>query len=259
MRSNTTGEATLRLVTLLLRRGIINPITCSKRLIALQADESEKIRQISLSLLVQEHLKRPDLISIAVVEGVAGCFYIKRRKLSHHRIRKDDSILGDLYIHFMRENPRLETRFLRVMANAFDDRQHRQNLHLLLQTAKLKETVVADQLRPLVLRVLFLRFLAVEMSKIPFGFTDEVLMLIHGLSSVGSIRGEMLSEEIAAILQNKENSTITLESRSKGLAALAITIGFQLRRFLQVKYVRTENQTLTHAQNTYTQCSTGTI
>ena len=137
----------------------------------------------------------------------------------------------------MRENPRLETRFLRVMANAFDDRQHRQNLHTLLQTAKLKETVVADELRPLVLRVLFLRFLAVEMSKIPFGFTDEVLMLIHGLSSVGSIRGEMLSEEIAVILQNKENSTITLESRSKGLAALAITIGFQLRRFLQVKYV----------------------
>ena len=40
-------------------------------------------------------------------------------------------------------------------------------------------------------------------------------MLIHGLSSVGSIRGEMLSEEIASILQNKENSTITLESRSK--------------------------------------------
>ena len=164
--ASSIREATLRLVTLLLRRGIINPITCSKRLIALQADESEKIRQISLSLLVQEHLKRPDLISIAVVEGVAGCFYIKRRKLSHHRIRKDDSILGDLYIHFMRENPRLGQDF-EVMANAFDDRQHRQNLHTLLQTAKLKETVVADELRPLVLRVLFLRFLAVEMSKIP--------------------------------------------------------------------------------------------
>ena len=83
------------------------------------------------------------------------------------------------------------------------------------------------------------------MSKIPFSFTDEVLMLIHGLSSVGSIRGEMLSEEIAMILQNKENSSanaISLESRSKGLAALAITIGFQLRRYLQTKYNLSESK-----------------
>ena len=98
--SNSIREASLRLVTLLLRRGIINPITCSKRLIALQADKSDKIRQVSLSLLVQEHSKRPDLISCGVVEGVAGCFYIKRRMMSHHRSRRNESILGDLYVRF---------------------------------------------------------------------------------------------------------------------------------------------------------------
>jgi len=149
----------------------------------------------------------------------------------------------------MRENPKLQTRFLRVMANAFDDRKHRQNLLFLLQDGEqLKETIVASELRPLVLRVLFLRFLAVEMSKIPFTFADEPLTLIHTLSCVGSIRGEMLSEEITRFVQEKENSSssngkvITLESRSRGLAALAITIGLQLRRHLQVKYNLSENK-----------------
>eukprot|EP00940_MAST-03C_sp_MAST-3C-sp2_P000805 g805.t1 len=231
-------RASLHVVTVLLRRGIMNPLTCATRLIGLQADVNSAIRRLSLGLLRNEHSKRPEIISCGLYEAVAGCFEVYAKTRRSRDEEATLSALGDVYSNFVRANRKLRGRFLRQMGHLFDDRKP---YDLTIATTRISSICHENpSMQNKMLRVRFLHFLAVQLAKLPFKFAEEPLMLIHTLSRLASVRGESLYEELRDLCASEDN--IAKETiHTKCLDAIAVLSGLRLRSFLQFRYGLSES------------------
>ena len=214
--NRTVKLAALRLKTLLLRQGLVDPSRSVATFIALQCDQSKEVSHLSLQLLRNPDygINKDRKITGYILEGIALAFqkqmvgvgvsvqdsnaqafatFIPGPKVSESkqrvRTRGNDrdvkacfSFLGPLWSELISKASSSQRRiFFEVCVSAF---KHTENL-LFLSKSQANPNIVHTGARfHQSLRPLFLKFLTVALGTLPFAYEDDVVCFIYTINQV---------------------------------------------------------------------------
>ncbi|CAK9324104.1 unnamed protein product [Citrullus colocynthis] len=202
-------QTALKIVEVVLRQGLVHPITCVPYLIALETDPLEANAKLAHHLLMNMNEKYPTFFESRLGDGLQMSFIfiqtisrgsdnanqkIQSKGSSNLKGRSDGSSLTQARLgvsriyKLIRGNRVSRNNFISSIVRKFDNPR------------------MNDSMIP------FLMYCAEILALLPFTFPDEPLYLIHAINRIIQVRGGALQEEIKALgicllQQNTQNIT----------------------------------------------------
>ncbi|XP_038880414.1 sister chromatid cohesion protein SCC2 isoform X2 [Benincasa hispida] len=188
-------QTALKIVEVVLRQGLVHPITCVPYLIALETDPTEANAKLAHHLLMNMNEKYPTFFESRLGDGLQMSFIfiqtishgsdnankkIQSKGSSNLKSRSDgcsltQARLGVSRIYkLIRGNRVSRNNFISSIVRKFDN-------------PRLNDSMIP-----------FLMYCAEILALLPFTFPDEPLYLIHAINRIIQVRGGSLQEEIKA-------------------------------------------------------------
>jgi cohesin loading factor subunit SCC2 len=232
----------LHLAEVVLRQGLVHPMSCFPPLVALQADPVLNVGKLALRLLRQQHGKYPDFFDHQLGEGLELLFDFCKsleavaRVAAKERPRgggdsaltvakvpgADDVNRGFENIYKLINNTRAtRAKFLHALSRRFEG------------------AVTASS-------VVYLCFLAKAIAALPFSMNDEPLFVIFHLNRIISLRASTLPETLQTFLarldaEGEETSDVPEADLHQGVhVSLAACVMLALKRHLKERYELTD-------------------
>ncbi|XP_022998261.1 sister chromatid cohesion protein SCC2 isoform X2 [Cucurbita maxima] len=185
-------QTALKIVEVVLRQGLVHPITCVPYLIALETDPHEANAKLAHHLLMNMNEKYPTFFESRLGDGLQMSFMfiqtISRSDNANQKIqskgsgnlkgRSDGSSLTQARLgvsriyKLIRGNRVSRNNFISSIVRKFDN-------------PRLNDSMIP-----------FLMYCAEILALLPFTFPDEPLYLIHAINRIIQVRGGALQEEI---------------------------------------------------------------
>ena len=234
----------LHLAEVVLRQGLVHPMSCFPPLIALQADPVLTVRKLAMRLLRQQHGKYPDFFDHQLGAGLGLLFeFCKRLQAAARRAARAKgrgaSSTGN-------------ARNAGLVASAAVVNQGFTNIYKLVNGAR---SARFKFLRALLRRyegessgsdVTYLCFLANAVGALPFTMSDEALFVIFHLNRIISLRASTLQDSLAARVARAEaagDADPPADLRNDIEASLSASIVLSLKRHLKLTYDLTDART----------------
>ncbi|XP_022144453.1 sister chromatid cohesion protein SCC2 isoform X2 [Momordica charantia] len=189
-------QTALKIVEVVLRQGLVHPITCVPYLIALETDPHETNAKLAHHLLMNMNEKYPTFFESRLGDGLQMSFMfiqtisrgsdngnqkIQSKASSNLKGRSDGSSLTQARLgvsriyKLIRGNRVSRNNFISSIVRKFDSPR------------------MNDSMIP------FLMYCTEILALLPFTFPDEPLYLIHAINRIIQVRGGALQEEIKAL------------------------------------------------------------
>ncbi|KAJ1998320.1 Sister chromatid cohesion protein 2 [Coemansia thaxteri] len=231
-----SSAATLRavgfeVISLVLEQGLAHPLKCVPALIALSTSSDQHIRSKALKLHQDLNFKYASFIHSRDIDGVHKAYEYQVQL----RGRAEDAVGYD-YCVDTQETAGRQTAFLQPLYSQLRTRRARRNefLSLLVRAGDADSNsgtlCYNNGGRP---DAFFVRFVAENIASLDFKYMDEVLHVMHQISSAIANTG-------LAILHQLEADTETECASQAVEASVCIGILFVLREFLKAHYGITE-------------------
>eukprot|EP00941_MAST-03F_sp_MAST-3F-sp1_P000161 g161.t1 len=195
-------RAAIRLLEVVMRQGIINPMTCLTKLIALQTGDIDNlVRSHAMTIINSEHLNNNALVSICAAEGIIRGFYYSTKVALESRDfhvynNFQPSFVSQLYATCLQTPRKRQQSFIRSILAYFDP--HRSGLPgaKLLQNFCEKSNFFGNIY---CVKLLLLRYLAKVLMVLPYAIEEEVLFVIEQIERLISLRHGVIEEELSEI------------------------------------------------------------
>ena len=226
----------LHLAEVVLRQGLVHPMSCFPPLIALQADPVLTVRKLAMRLLRQQHGKYPDFFDHQLGAGLGLLFeFCKRLRAAARRAaRAGVRVTGSADPHSG------------SVASAAVVNQGFTNIYKLVNGTR---STRFKFLRALLRRyegeskgsdATYLCFLANAIAALPFSMSDEPLFVIFHLNRIISLRASTLQDSLAArgaaCADADGDAEPPAETREDVEASLSASVALSLKRHLKLTY-----------------------
>jgi len=204
--------ASLELLSVLLRQGLVNPNETVPFLFALQGDvENATIRSLALKLLMTEGEKRPDMLRQRVCAGVKRAYEFQRNvygknavvsavvPIRHGKSVVMDCIFSSVYKECIASSRQqrhgLFSNLLRLFeisdqqASEGEAPKHRR----LSRTKKVEPSSERD--------LHLLSFTSQILAHLPYNSSGDPLFIIHKITAIVTLQGIELLEKLASVLR----------------------------------------------------------
>ncbi|XP_031740791.1 sister chromatid cohesion protein SCC2 isoform X3 [Cucumis sativus] len=205
-------QTALKIVEVVLRQGLVHPITCVPYLIALETDPYEANAKLAHHLLMNMNEKYPTFFESRLGDGLQMSFIfiqtisrgsdnankkVQSKGSSNLKSRSDGSSLTQARLgvsriyKLIRANRVSRNNFISSIVRKFDSPR------------------MNDSMIP------FLMYCAEILALLPFTFPDEPLYLIYAINRIIQVRGGALQEEIKALsvhLLQRNTQNVTYEN-----------------------------------------------
>lgn len=228
----------LHLAEVVLRQGLVHPMSCFPPLIALQADPVLTVRKLAMRLLRQQHGKYPDFFDHQLGAGLGLLFeFCKRLQAAARRAARGERRGGSAAV------PGGGSAGL--VASAAVVNQGFTNIYKLVNGTR---STRFKFLRALLRRyegkssgsdATYLCFLANAIGALPFTMSDEVLFVIFHLNRIISLRASTLQDSLAKRIEQAEAAGIEEppeDLREDVELSLSASIMLSLKRHLKLTY-----------------------
>ena len=224
------------LAEVVLRQGLVHPMSCFPPLIALQADPVLTVRKLAMRLLRQQHGKYPDFFDHQLGAGLGLLFeFCKRLQAAARRAaRAGARVTGSADPHSG------------SVASAAVVNQGFTNIYKLVNGTR---STRFKFLRALLRRyegeskgsdATYLCFLANAIAALPFSMSDEPLFVIFHLNRIISLRASTLQDSlaarVAACADADGDADPPAETREDVEASLSASVALSLKRHLKLTY-----------------------
>ena len=227
----------LHLAEVVLRQGLVHPMSCFPPLIALQADPVLTVRKLAMRLLRQQHGKYPDFFDHQLGAGLGLLFeFCKRLQAAARRAARAGGRGGSATGNAGNTG---------LVASAAVVNQGFTNIYKLVNGAR---STRFKFLRALLRRyegkssgsdATYLCFLANAIGALPFTMSDEALFVIFHLNRIISLRASTLQDSLAAHIAQAEDAGDAdppADLREDVEASLSASIMLSLKRHLKLTY-----------------------
>ena len=228
----------LHLAEVVLRQGLVHPMSCFPPLIALQADPVLTSKKLAMRLLRQQHGKYPDFFDHQLGAGLGLLFEFCKRlqSLARRAARKGNT----------QAEPKVASAevvnqgFTNIYKLVNGTRASRFKFLLALLRRYEGKTSGSD--------VTYLCFLASAIAALPFTMSDEVLFVIFHLNRVISLRASTLQDSLKERVANEKetlgtNSEVSVDLKENIELSLSASIMLSLKRHLKLTYDLTDQRT----------------
>ena len=226
----------LHLAEVVLRQGLVHPMSCFPPLIALQADPLLTSKKLAMRLLRQQHGKYPDFFDHQLGAGLGLLFeFCKRLQAAARRAARKGGQRVDAQVASAEV---VNDGFTNIYKLVNGTRSTRFKFLSALLRRYEGKTVGSD--------VTYLCFLANAIAALPFTMTDEVLFVIFHLNRIISLRAstlqDSLTERVAAVTA-KNDEELSADLKDDVELSLSASIMLSLKQHLKLTFDITDAKT----------------
>jgi cohesin loading factor subunit SCC2 len=192
-RNSDIRYSTLKLISILLRQGLLNPNEVVPHLFALQGDiEQNAIRSLALDLLMAEAEKRPDTLRQRVGAGVKQAYKFQRT------IYSKKLHVSALVTRGTGKNVEVESIFNSVFSECImSNKKQREGLYRSL----LSLFEIDDQIVVTSMDLSLLSFAAQILAHLPYNNNSDLLFIIHSITTILTIAGYQTVDRMSDFLR----------------------------------------------------------
>jgi cohesin loading factor subunit SCC2 len=237
---------TLCLVEIILRKGLVHPLSAYRALLELNLDQSKKIRKLALRILKAQYEKYTDLYYQQLSEAIEQLFKIITAKPCESRSTNDGK--STMKSHFFEEFH--SEGFKNILGVLTGNRGGAMKvLEVIIKLIK-KEVSEAANLH-------FIKFLSYLISYMTFTSNAEPTYATHQLHRVIVLHATELTRKVEEHSEPRlplsdrfliTKSAMQVQKEAKNLS-LCLNVIYQLKQYLQEKFKIRDEQLLPHMQS----------
>jgi cohesin loading factor subunit SCC2 len=223
-------QASIALLGVLHRQGLVNPLQTLPALVALLGDTCSGVRADAFRQLLIEHEKHPEFLQSRVLDGICLCYHFQNTALQDASVIINEDremtgaaggggtglttqcIFGPLYGSCVRGNRKHRNGFLRGLLSLFEEKTAK-DVRAASGAGGAKEgphrrrssvgapTFTGSSSQQGSLDPPFLAFIARVLAFLPFDVQEEPLLLISHISRMVSLEGSALLHELKDIFR----------------------------------------------------------